>query len=156
MKKITLQLSVDSCKQAIAELKKYQKEIVPKLKEVCKRLAEIGLAEAQANLYFDNENDEAWLSVEPIADGYKIVMSGEDVYFIEFGTGDATDKHGYDTFVPVYPGSYSEKHAQRYSKYGFWYYNRVKYTETPAYMPMYHAGKKMREELPRVVREVFG
>jgi hypothetical protein len=41
-------------------------------------------------------------------------------------------------------------------KNGFWYYDKVRYTGTPAYMPMYYAERKMREEAPRIVKEVFG
>jgi hypothetical protein len=78
------------------------------------------------------------------------------VYFVEFGTGDAANPNGYAVSVPVYPGSYSEEHAEKYATYGFWWYGGEKLTETPAYMPMYYAGKRMREELPRIVKEVFG
>lgn len=48
------------------------------------------------------------------------------------------------------------KHIQMLFAHGFWYYDKVRYTGTPAYMPMYCAEKKMREEMPRVVKEVFG
>lgn len=156
MKTVTLQLSADSCQRAIDELKKYRRDIKPKLDEVCRRLAEIGAREAQLHLNLSNGNILAQIDPPmPIENGYKISMSGEDVYFIEFGTGDAANAHGYTPLVSVYPGSFSEQNAQRYSTLGFWWYGGERYTETPAYMPMYYAGKKMREELPRIVKEVF-
>ena len=46
MKTITIELSKESCNKALKELLRYQKEIKPKLDEVCRRLAEIGKEEA--------------------------------------------------------------------------------------------------------------
>ena len=158
MRTITIELSVESCQKAIAELKRYQKEVRPKLDEVCRRLAEIGVAEAISivnGVKLAEGNAVERIEAVQIDNGWKIVMSGKDVYFIEFGTGDGTEPH-YDTTVPVAWGTWSAEHKQILWKYGFWYYDGVKYTGTPAYMPMYYAEKKMREEMPRVVQEVFG
>jgi hypothetical protein len=155
MPKIILELSKESCQKALKELEKYQKEVKPKLVEVCKRLAEIGAQEANAHLALANGNDDARIDIEPMDGGYKLVMSGSDVYFIEFGTGSDVDAH-YETSVPVFAGSWSMEHSQQYAKHGWWWYGGEIYTGTPAYMPMYYAGKKMREEIPRIVKEVFG
>lgn len=155
MKQIILELSPASCNKAVKELEKYQKEIKPKLDEVCKRLAEIGAQEANAHLTLANGNDDARINVEPMDGGYKLVMSGSDVYFIEFGTGSEVSSH-YEVSVPVFSGSWSMEHSQQYARHGWWWYGGEIYTGTPAYMPMYYAGKKMREEIPRIVKEVFG
>jgi hypothetical protein len=155
MPKIILELSKGSCQKALKELEKYQKEVKPKLVEVCKRLAEIGAQEANAHLALANGNNDARVDIEPMDGGYKLVMSGSDVYFIEFGTGSDVDAH-YETSVPVFAGSWSMEHSQQYAKHGWWWYGGEIYTGTPAYMPMYYAGKKMREEIPRIVKEVFG
>lgn len=154
-KQIILELSKESCQKALKELEKYQKEVKPKLVEVCKRLAEIGREEANAHLALANGNDDARIDIEPMDGGYKLVMSGSDVYFIEFGTGSDVDAH-YETSVPVFAGSWSMEHSQQYARHGWWWYGGEIYTGTPAYMPMYYAGKKMREEIPRIVKEVFG
>jgi len=154
MKQIVLELSKESCKQALKELDKYQKQIRPKMLEVCKRLAEIGMIEANAHLKLANGNDDARITTEPMDGGYKLVMSGTDVYFIEFGTGSDVEPH-YKTSVPVFAGSWSMEHSQKYAKQGWWWYGGEILTGTPAYMPMYYAGKKMREEMPRIVKEVF-
>ena len=155
MKQIVLELSPASCNKAVKELEKYQKEIKPKLDEVCKRLAEIGAQEANTHLALANGNNDARISVEPMDGGYKLVMSGSDVYFIEFGTGSEVSSH-YEVSVPVFSGSWSMEHSQQYARHGWWWYGGEIYTGTPAYMPMYYAGKKMREEIPRIVKEVFG
>jgi hypothetical protein len=155
MKTITIELSVESCKAAKEELKRYMQEATPKLDEVCKRLAEIGAQEANAHLVLDGGNTDASITVEKMDGGYKLVMSGSDVYFIEFGTGSDVNAH-YQTSVPVFAGSWSMEHSQQYAKHGFWWYGGEIYVGTPAYMPMYYAEKKMREEIPRIVKEVFG
>ena len=158
MKTITVELSTQSCAEAVKELKAYAKEIQPKMLEVCKRLAEIGRDEAISianGIRLAEGNNVERIEAVPIDNGYKIVMEGADVYFIEFGTGDGVSAH-YDTSVPVAWGSWSAEHSQMLFEKGFWYYDKVLYTGTPAYMPMYHAEKKMREEMPRVVKEVFG
>lgn len=155
MKTITVELSVESCKEAVAELKAYQKEIKPKLDEVCKRLAEIGRDEAQ-RIFNSAREGNGGVSVDavPMENGWKIVASGADVYFIEFGTGDDVDRH-YDVAVPVFSGAWSMEHSQKYIQYGFWFYNKVRYEGTPAYMPMYYAEKAVRDNAKRIVREVF-
>lgn len=156
MRKIAIELSPGSCQQAIAELKAYKKQIDPKVEEVCKRLAMLGRDTAQA--FFDiagEGNGGVTVTAEPCENGWKIVASGHDVYFIEFGTGDAVSDH-YLASVPLYPGSWSEGHAQKYTTQGYWYYNKVRYTETPAYMPMFNAEKEIRLNAKRIVREVFG
>lgn len=158
MKTITVELSVDSCNKAIKELQAYQKEIKPKLDEVCRRVAEVGRDEALSiinGIRLQDGNAVERVDVIKIDNGYKLVMEGEDVYFIEFGTGDGVSAH-YDVSVPVAYGSWSAEHSQMLWKNGFWYYDKVRYTGTPAYMPMYYAERKMREEAPRIVKEVFG
>lgn len=156
MKTITIELSKDGCQRALKELKAFQKEVNPKLMEVCKRLAEIGAAEAQAHLTLAQGNTDAVIEPPvPMDNGYKIVMSGSDVYFVEFGTGDQVSAH-FDTTVPVAWGTWSAENEQELWNYGFWWYGGERLTGTPAYMPMYYAGRKIREEIPRVVKEVFG
>lgn len=158
MKTLVLELSPTSCNKALKELEKYQKEIKPKLDEVCKRLAEIGKEEALSvinGISLQDGNAVERVDVVQIENGYKLVMEGEDVYFIEFGTGDGVSAH-YDTSVPVAWGSWSAEHSKILFTKGFWYYDKVRYTGTKAYMPMYYAEKKMREEKPRIMKEVFG
>ena len=156
MKKIILELSTQSAQDALNELKQYKKTVNPKLQEVCRRLAEIGMQEAQ--MYFGQAeygNTDASLATEPMKNGYKIVMSGSDVYFIEFGTGDAVNNHYPEVSVPVYSGSWSETHAKEYSTNGVWWYNGEMLDSTPAYMPMLHAEMAIRRNAKRVMKEVF-
>ena len=155
--KIAIELSPDGVKAADKEFKKFKKELDPKLKEICRRLAEVGAEAARSHLQLADGNTDATIGEPvPIENGYKIVMSGEDVYFVEFGTGNFAYRHGNEVSVPVYPGSYSEQHAQQFSKYHFWWYGGEQYEGTPAYRPMLFAGQAIRQAIPRIVKEVFG
>ena len=157
MPKIAIELSSSGVRRAIQELNDYKKQCRKKMDEVCRRVAEVGAQEAERivnEVRAQDGNFVDYVGVIKIDNGYKIVMQGEDVYFIEFGTGDGIAPH-YDTSAPVAWGSWSAEHSQMLWKQGFWYYDGVKYTGTTAYMPMYYAEKKMREEMPRIVKEVF-
>lgn len=161
MKKINIELSVESCDKALEALEEYKK-IKPKLDEMCKRLAEVGRAEASAIVSGAARSipgyTHAHTFVDKIDNGYKIVMEGQDVYFIEFGTGIFAGDYPGDTSnvtVGIMPGDWSETHAQQFSRYGYWFYDNQFLRGTPAFMPMYYAGKKMREEMPRIAKEVF-
>lgn len=158
MKHIDIELSKDGCDKVIKELEKYQKETEPKLMEVCRRLAEIGINEAMTHLKLENFNTDAHIEQTPvqITNGYKIVMSGSDVYFVEFGTGDNVEAYTPNVSVLVAPGSWSETHAKKYMVYGYWYFDGVKFEGTEAYKPMYYAAKAIRENADRVMKEVFG
>lgn len=155
MKTLVLELSPASCDKALKELEKYKREIEPKLDEVCRRVAEIGALVANSRMVLSDGNTDVNITVEKMDGGYKLVMSGTDVYFVEFGTGSEVSSH-YEVSVPVFSGSWSMEHAQQYAKHGWWWYGGEVMTGTPAYMPMYYAGKTMREEIPKIAKEVFG
>ena len=160
MKTITVELSVDGCTKALKTLEKYKEDIKPKLDEVCRRLAELGAEEARPILATVDPmegNTDATVSTRKLENGWAITMSGSDVYFIEFGTGDmATSTHGFDVSVPVKPGSWSVEHGQRYSENGYWWYNGQMLTETYSYAPMFRADRIIRDNVRRISKEVFG
>ena len=163
MRKITLQLSPGSCDNAIRELQAYERDLRRKLDEICRRLADIGAWEARTIAYAAASqglgNDDVAVSDPiPIENGYKIAMSGEDIYFIEFGTGIFAGEYAGDASnvsVGIMPGDWSDTHARLFSDYGYWFYAGQKIEGTPAYMPMYYAGRAIRENMKRIAEEVF-
>lgn len=154
-KVITIDLSLDGKIPALKELLEIEQMVKSKLEEVCRQLAEIGAEAAQRHLSGSYGNTDATITTLPMKNGYKISMSGSDVYFIEFGTGKDVDPHGDMVSVPVYPGSYSETHARQFSEKKMWWYAGVPLEGTPAEMPMFYAGQAIRENAKRVAREVF-
>lgn len=124
-----------------------------RLAEIARRLCEIGEPIIRAT---HGHHARVWS--EPTETGYRIVAEGEDVLFIEFGTGDmAGALAGQYDAVPlsVRPGSWSETHAQQYSTQGYWYFGGRRYEYTEPHPSFYDAYVAMRQELPRIAREVF-
>ena len=157
---VSIELSKSGCNSALKEIAKYEKEVKPKLKEVCRRLAQIGALEAKLRCQFAKGygNDDFHVVIKNIENGYKIVASGADIYFVEFGTGIYAGEYAGDASnvsVGIMPGDWSDTHARKFSDYGYWFYDNVFYRGTPAEMPMYYAGKAIRENAKRVVEEVF-
>ena len=161
MPTISIELSQDSINNAIEQLRRYNDGFDPRMDEVCRRLAEIGEREARLWTGFGSAygNDDVHISTRRVENGYRITMSGADVGFIEFGTGDYAGEypgHGENAPFGIMPGDWSDEHAQQYSTYGYWYYDNVRYEGTPADMPLYHASVAIRENVRRIVNEVFG
>jgi hypothetical protein len=152
MKTIEIELSPKSIDKAIEEL-----DFISHIDTVCQDLALIGADEATRRFMRGSQdgNNDWDVEVVPIENGWKIVASGKDVYFIEFGTGFFAHPNGYETSVPVYPGSWSEQHAQMFSRYGFWYYKGEKLQGTEAQNAMYYAGKAIRDNVNRVIEKVM-
>ena len=124
-----------------------------KCAELARRLCEVG--EPIIRSWHGNH---ATVTTEPTENGYVIRAEGEDVLFIEFGTGDKAGAMAdeYDA-VPaeVAPGTWSESHAQMYSRYGFWYFGGRRYEYTEPHPAFYYAYQRMVEALPQIAKEVF-
>lgn len=158
-RKISFGLSPDAIKDAVDYLETYKKWVNQKIDELMIRLAAVGLETAR--VYFQqgategNEAPETW--VEPIENGFKIIARGKDVFFIEFGAGDAAGNHPDAANAPVdtSPGSYSKINTGEYAKYQSWHHKGVKYTELQPQMPMYHAMREMERNVTKIAKEVF-
>lgn len=168
--KITLRLSADSCRKAIKELEKYQKDLDRKIDKLCKRLAEFGLIKAREyfnQALYDGIKD-AVVTVEQIENGYAVRASGSTVLFLEFGAG------------VHYPNDHPQagEFAMEHGTYGrglgkndYWFYTgqpgnaggELAYGHTnstithgnPANMPMYKTGRDIKTEIKHAVEEVF-
>lgn len=161
-KTITMTLGASSIDKAIKELKTYQAWVKQKTVELTERLATIGAMEATirfSRAYYDGEND-ASVSVEPIPNGWKIVASGKDVCFLEFGAG--VYFNGSEQY-PDRPAEISKigEYGQGKGKQDTWgFYDSggdlVLTHGTPAAMPMLHASRVMEQEVLRIAQEVFG
>lgn len=158
-RKISFGLSPDAIKDAVDYLETYKKWVNQKIDELMIRLAAVGLETAR--VYFQqgategNEAPETW--VEPIENGFKIIARGKDVFFIEFGAGDAAGNHPDAANAPVdtSPGSYSKINTGEYAKYQSWHHKGVKYTELQPQMPMYHAMREIERNVTKIAKEVF-
>lgn len=159
-RKVVVELSPQSVKDAVKILEAYKKWVDKKMDELMVRLAAVGLETARVRFEMGategNKAPETW--VEPIENGFKIIARGKDVFFIEFGAGDAAGNHPDASKAPVdtSPGSYSTKNTMEYVKYGSWHHDGKKYTELQPQMPMYHAARDIERNITKIAKEVFG
>ena len=111
-----MQISVTGIDRIKERIEKYA-DLQSKLLELAWRLCEVGSAICDS-VYHTSVS----VYVEKTDDGAKVVCEGEDVLFIEFGTGDmATSTHEFEPDVTVAPGSWSAEHAQKYYENGYWW-----------------------------------
>lgn len=162
MKKIVVPLSVNGIDRLQKELKKYQIWQQEKAKELAERLAMLGASVASirfSRAVYTGAKD-ANVSVVATPDGYTVKADGESVLFIEFGSG-VTYGNGHPEAnqYGMGPGTYPEGKGHWDDPRG-WHLPKEKggghtYGNPPA-MPMYEARKAIEQELPRIVKEVFG
>ena len=159
---IDIDLNTKSIDAAIRKVEKYKRWVDSKTQELVKRLAEAGLEEARVQFSgaeYSGEND-AEVTVEPIADGFKIVATGQAVFFIEFGAG--VYYNGAEPYPEPRPkgisniGEYGDGKGKR-KAWGFYDESGelVITHGTPAAMPMLHASRTMQQEVERIAKEVF-
>lgn len=161
-KVIKASLSDRSLEKAIKELREYKAWVQKKANELAERLAIIGAREATVRFsgaYYDGDNDVE-ISVEPIANGYKIVASGSAVFFIEFGAG--VYFNGEEPYPNPRPAGVVNigEYGEGKGKQDVWGYydgagDLILTHGNPAAMPMYHATRVMEEEIRQIAREVF-
>lgn len=124
-----------------------------KVEEIAQRLCKVGEPIIQAT-----HGNHARVWSEPTKNGYKVCAEGEDILFIEFGTGlkAGQDAHLYDE-VPgvVGEGTWSATHAKMYSTWGFWVFAGEIYYYTEPHPAFYYAYQAMVEALPQIAQEVF-
>lgn len=147
-----ISISVSRTGDALERVQKLL-DVKSKLAEVAKRLCEVG-----EPIVRTTHGNHARVWAEPTENGYKISAEGEDVLFIEFGTGDRAGvlSPWYDE-VPAEarPGSWSETHAKQYSTNGYWYFGGQRYEYTEPHPAFYDAYQAMVEALPKIAQEVF-
>lgn len=173
--KITV--SIGNIAEALKQVENYRDLFVKKQKLFLRRIAETGIEEATIQFkeaQYDGENDVVVHEPEWVNDNTIVVKaSGSSILFIEFGTGvyygtpvhEKAEEFGYER------GGY----GQHRGKYDFWFYQGDPGTNgeepcdpdmaargliftrgNPANRCMWEASKKMRFELLRIAKEVFG
>lgn len=92
------------------------------------------------------------------ATSFRIVASGEDAAFMEFGTGVETivTRPTIQADFEIAPGSWSTEVDGPFSKQGYWYYNGQKLTGTPPAGAMQEACNAMEQWSSTIARRVFG
>ena len=153
-------LDSNMVKALIAELKKERTVVKRCVKDVCVRLAQIGMERASqdfASVPYQGTKDYS-LSVEPIKNGAKLSATGETVEFLEYGAG--AFQPDYEGIVP--PGrergswSLSDKGKRHWDDPNGWYWRHgEKSWGNPPANAMYHAEQEIYRQMDKVVTEVL-
>lgn len=161
-KKIVVPLSESGIQKIQDELVVYRKWQEEKARELAERLASLGATVASirfSRAVYTGQKDVD-VSVEELPNGYKVKADGESVLFIEFGSG-VTYGYGHPEAgeFGMGPGTYPDGKGHWDDPKG-WYLPKSAggghtFGNPPA-MPMYEARKAIEQELPRIVKEVFG
>ena len=173
MRTITINaLSEKSLREAAKQVDRLKKDYEAKNKTFVKELAKAGIVEARNHLVGDGDSDPPdFYTDNPYAkSGNKgayaestIRLQGDDVAFVEFGSGVHYNGHPGSS-----PNPLGVKLGYTIGSYGWhqgledhWWYKgddgeqHLSYG-TEATMPLFHASQHLRQEYKRIAREVFG
>lgn len=167
-KKIKIELSQQSIREAINQLEAYKNGLAFKMEEFIRALAEVGFSVVEQNMSTEGDSStehNTYVRINSYGSYVKadLVLQGRDVLFIEFGAGihyngsvgsaayDKAAEFGYTI------GSYGKGHGAE----DFWWYTDESGAPhmsqgTKAATPMYKASLKMRNDFLSVARRVFG
>lgn len=178
MHRISFGLSVREVQAAIKEIEAYQNDLNRKCEELCRRLTEEGIQIAQAHIGSSGFGKYIHLDSEIKAEktGCKAIFFMEDAtkiksewqtkegvrsaevspsLMLEFGSGLKAENPASIPGVGTgtFPGG---KHGTEPGWYymdleGNWHYS----SGISPKMPMYHAGKELREKVADIAKEVF-
>lgn len=160
-KKIKIGLSVREIEQLEKSVQEHKKWLQNRSKVLLERLAQLGATNISlrfSRAVYSGKKDFS-VSVKPFKNGYKVIVDGESVLFIEFGSGitygsghPEASEHG------MGPGTYPDGKGH-WNDLNGWYIPKEKggghtYGNPPA-MAVYQTVKDLERELPNIVKEVF-
>lgn len=175
-KKISFGLSVKEIQNAIKEIKEYQNSLDGKCEELCRRLTAEGMQIAQAHIGSSGFGKYVRLTSEIsletagckalliMSDSQKIVSKWQNqdgvqskeispALMLEFGAGLPAQNPA------NVPGVGTGTHGEHGNEPGWWYMDLDGVwhhaSGVSPKMPMYNAGKELRDKVVRIAREVF-
>lgn len=171
-----IRCTLGTLSDAITEIERYRKKMERKLRTVMEKLADVGIREATARFgraVYDGTNDvvvdktPVWISKTKLA----ISASGKSITFIEFGSGVHYAAEGHPKAGEF--GFNRGGFGYHLGKQDSWRYEgnpgtngkvittgehkgEIETHGNPANRALYDAGKEMREQIAKIVEEVFG
>ena len=163
MSKIKVNLfDIESINNAINQIKLYQISLDKKIEEVLSRLSTLGVEVIEYQYGLSHED---YYEVDCIVNGNSsmIIAEGENVMFLEFGTGIYTDDYTEEGEVEsqglpvIFPGSWSntEGMGQFRPDHQYWYHKHVMYQGTLPTRGFYFASKEIKAQAVDIAKKVF-
>ena len=150
------------------KLSEWRRQFANRYQEYLDELARLGVETAQQMFDMSDPelgNDGVAVTSEMENDtGFRIVASGDDAAFIEFGTGvgvTVNPTFNVQSDYPIEDGSWSRENDGPYSKNGYWFFkspsgNKLMLYGTPAMGGMQEACIQMQNQSSDIARRVFG
>lgn len=157
--KIKLRLTPESIDNAIAELKKYSINLQDKANEIARELAYLG--RNVVDTHYAQSHELYVLYVDVVENTAMVIAVGDNVVFLEFGTGVYADDHteGMETegLPPIYGGAWSQSEGMGHFRpdHQYWYYEGIKYQGTLPMQGFYFASKEIQNRAVEIARQVF-
>ena len=161
-------IQIRNLDKVMKQIQDYKKGLSGKAEIFLEKLATLGAFRARMDFtsaMYAGKNDVE-VSVEKIADGYRVVAAGEAVMFIEFGAGVINPEHPQSAEMGFSHGTYGS--GKGANEKGWVYVGEQgnagqplregvyhTYGNPPA-KAMYNAAKDMKSAIYKVVKEVFG
>lgn len=164
----SLETLAAQCDDALLKLNALEKRLKTAETDIAQKLAVIGRNEAlprfsEAEMYYSGENNGVTVTVQTTGNGANLVAMGDNVAFLEFGTG------VYYNSGDPYPGERPPgvvgigMYGIGYGKHKAWGYyatpgdkkSLVITHGNPASAAMYHAKVKMEESAVKTAKEVI-
>lgn len=158
MAEIKVELTNDSIKNAVKEVKRYAAWVTKKEAELRSRLAMLGATVASiqfARAIYTGSNDVT-VRVDNTGSVAVIYAEGEAVAFIEFGAG-ATYGYGHPQAgeFGVGPGTYPDGKGHWDNPKGWWFGSGQHTYGNPPAAAMYSAVQEIAKSVTEIAREVF-
>lgn len=171
-KVIKFRLGTRDIDRAIKEIKQYKQELLRKVEECRRRIADAIATDAQTNFNSARVDDiipggtrsaSVTVRVDERGTMSVIVADGEDAVWCEFGAGvyhngsvgSSPNPYGNENGLTI--GSYGKGHGKQ-TAWGYYDENGALIITrgTPATMPMYSAVQAITKQAIEIAREVFG
>lgn len=149
-------ITITGLEETQAMLDKVQNLNEP-LKEACRELCEMAemVVEHRYSMFTESGNDDFYTEIEELPFGYRLTVSGEDVGFLEFGTGifASSDEFAEQVSYDIAPGSWSDTHARQFREgHWYWYYRGVATPGSPPTRGMHVALEEVRNNIDEIVK----
>lgn len=160
---IEVKLSRRDLKKAIRQLKELKRSLPEKIESKNQQLVEEGKTILDTNIanISDFDGNEKGSTFGTAVDlNATIEWQGDQVQFLEFGTGIVGSHQPYEGEVPsgweYGKGKYSGKHAD-----GHWHYSKnggepILTYGIPAYGPMLHTSEELKTKIPEIYKGLLG
>lgn len=159
MPTISITLDKNGLNDAVKYLHRIERVLPQAVKNAAQRLAEGAKQSADIGFGMSDQfgNYDYEVTVESNDDGSIVIARGDDVLFLEFGAGKATDTSDImvqDTLVHVAKGSWSKEYGTgEYARYGSWHYKKNKFYLLEPTNAMQYAYDWIQQNGERILRE---